>query len=71
MAEHELTILRHIVRGLTTTDIAEKLFFAEGTVRNNITILLDKLDVADRVQAAALAWHHGLVQRGTSDLDSL
>ncbi|HEX3049169.1 MAG TPA: LuxR C-terminal-related transcriptional regulator [Aggregatilineaceae bacterium] len=67
LTERELTTLRYIARGLTAADIAEKLFLAEGTIRNNITILLDKLNVEDKVQAAALAWHHGLVQRGTND----
>lgn len=69
LTERELTILRYIARGLTAADIAEKLFLAEGTIRNNITILLDKLGVDDKAQAAALAWHHGLVHRGTGDLN--
>jgi len=68
LTERELSILRYVARGLTNTDIAEKLFLAEGTVRNNVSAILNKLGVADRTQAAALAWHHGLVQRGTGDL---
>ena len=51
-----------VARGLTNADIAEKLFLAEG-----ISTILDKLGVDDRTQAAALAWHHGLVHRGTND----
>ena len=43
-------------------EIAEKLFLAEG-----ISTIFDKLHVDDRTQAAALAWHHGLVHRGTTD----
>ena len=70
LTKRELIILRHIARGLTNTDIAEKLILAEGTVRNIVSTILNKLGVADRTQAAALAWHHGLVQRGTSDLNS-
>jgi DNA-binding NarL/FixJ family response regulator len=66
----ELTILRYLARGLTNADIADRLTLAEGTVRNNVSIILNKLGVADRTQAAALAWHHGLVHRGTSDLNS-
>jgi len=69
LTERELVILRHIARGLTVADIAEKLFLAEGTIRNNITVLLEKLDVEEKTQAAALAWHHGLVHRGTGDLN--
>jgi len=66
--ERELTILRHIARGLTVADIANKLFLAEGTIRNNITILLDKLNVENKTQAAALAWHYGYVHRGPEAL---
>jgi len=68
LSQRELAILRYIARGLTNTDIAERLALAEGTVRNNVSAILNKLGVADRTQAAALAWHHGLVQRGTDDL---
>jgi two-component system, NarL family, response regulator LiaR len=68
LTERELVILRHIARGLSNPDIAEKLILAEGTVRNNVSTILNKLGVADRTQAAALAWHHGLVQRGTGPL---
>lgn len=67
--DRELTILRYIARGLTNIDIAEKLTLAEGTVRNNVSTILNKLHVADRTQAAALAWHHGLVNRASGHLD--
>jgi DNA-binding NarL/FixJ family response regulator len=70
LTERELTILRYIAHGLTAADIADRLSLAEGTIRNNMTAMLDKLDVEDKAQAAALAWHHGLVQRGTSNLNN-
>jgi NarL family two-component system response regulator LiaR len=68
LSGRELAILRHLARGLTNADIAEELFLAEGTVRNYVSAILNKLGVADRTQAAALAWHHGLVHRGVDDL---
>ncbi|HEX3054110.1 MAG TPA: response regulator transcription factor [Aggregatilineaceae bacterium] len=67
LSARELTILRYIARGFTNPDIAEELSLAEGTVRNNVSTILNKLGVADRTQAAALAWHHGFVQRGIND----
>jgi DNA-binding NarL/FixJ family response regulator len=70
LTSRELDILRYIARGLTNTDIAEKLILAEGTVRNNVSAILNKLGLADRTQAAALAWHHGLVQRGTGPINN-
>lgn len=69
LTERELVILKHMARGLTNADIAEKLHIASGTVRNNVSNILSKLGVSDRTQATALAWHHGLVHRGTDDLD--
>lgn len=71
LSERELTILHYIARGYTNTNIAEELSLAEGTVRNNVSAILNKLGVADRTQAAALAWHHGLIQRSANDLNSL
>ena len=70
LSERELTILKHMARGLTNAHIAEKLHIASGTVRNNVSSILNKLGVADRTQAAALAWHHGLVHRRTTDFSS-
>jgi DNA-binding NarL/FixJ family response regulator len=67
LSERERVILCYVARGWTNTDIAEKLTLAEGTVRNNVSTILNKLGVADRTQAAALAWHHGLVHRVTDD----
>ncbi len=67
LSERELVVLQYIARGLTNADIAEKLFLAEGTVRNYVSTVLNKLGVADRTQAAALAWHHGLVHRAVDE----
>jgi DNA-binding NarL/FixJ family response regulator len=60
LTERELEVLRWLARGLTNEDIAKKLFLSEGTVRNHIGSLVDKLGVSDRTQAAILAIQHGL-----------
>ncbi|GAB5426437.1 MAG: response regulator transcription factor [Crocinitomicaceae bacterium] len=61
LSEREITVLTLLARGLTNSDIATKLHLAEGTVRNIVSVILNKLAVEDRTQATALAWHHGLV----------
>ncbi len=61
LSERELHVLKDIARGFTTHQIAQKLNLSEGTMRNIISVILNKLAVEDRTQAAALAWHHGLV----------
>ncbi len=61
LSNRELDVLRLLARGLSNADIAKRLFLSEGTVRNYVSAVLAKLDVADRTQAAVLALRHGLV----------
>ena len=64
LTEREKDILRLLGAGLSNADIAARLFFSEGTVRNYISSILDKLGVADRTQAAVLALRCGLADLG-------
>ena len=48
----ERDIMRCVARGMDNQEIATELFLAEGTVRNNISRLLDKLKLKDRTQLA-------------------
>jgi len=59
LTEREAEVLRLVARGLNNADIAERLHLSEGTVRNHISVILAKLDVADRTQAAVIAIQHG------------
>jgi len=61
LTERELDVLRLLGKGLSNGDIAGQLFLSEGTVRNYVSAVLSKLQVADRTQAAVLAVKHGLV----------
>ena len=63
LTERETDILRLVAEGQTNQDIAQALFLSEGTVRNYVSQIFAKLDVADRTQAAVIAWRNGLVQR--------
>lgn len=48
----EESILLAVAAGKNNKEIAQELFLSEGTVRNNISRLLEKLDVRDRTQLA-------------------
>lgn len=62
LTEREREVLRYISRGLTNAEIAGALFLSEGTVRNYVSAVLDKLGVEDRTQAAVMALRYGLVE---------
>lgn len=61
LSEREQEVLGLLGRGLSNSVIAEQLYLSEGTVRNYVSAILTKLDVADRTQAAVLAVRHGVV----------
>ena len=64
LTEREKAILRLLGAGLSNADIAARLYFSEGTVRNYISSILEKLGVSDRTQAAILALRCGLTDSG-------
>ena len=61
LTDREKEILKLVSHGMTNADIAQILFLSEGTVRNYVSSILEKLDVDDRTQAAVLALRYGLV----------
>ncbi len=61
LTEREKDFLRLICDGCDNKEIAAKLFLAEGTVRNGISRLLEKLNLKDRTQLAVFAIKNGIV----------
>ena len=51
LTERERDVLRLLARGLNNTDIAERLYLSEGTVRNYVSSIFAKLGVKNRTQA--------------------
>ena len=52
LVEKELEIIGLVAEGLSNKEISSKLFLSEGTVRNYISIILEKLCLRDRTQLA-------------------
>ncbi|WP_214737310.1 response regulator transcription factor [Exiguobacterium sp. s162] len=51
LSQREQEVLKCLAQGLTNQDISEKLFLSMGTVKNYVSRLYDKLDVANRIEA--------------------
>ncbi|MFO0659150.1 MAG: response regulator transcription factor [Polyangiaceae bacterium] len=62
LSARELEVVRLLAAGATNKDIAVALNLAEGTVKNHVTRVLEKLEVDDRTQAAIRARELGLVR---------
>lgn len=61
LTARERSVLTLLAEGQSNKQIAHTLALTEGTVKGYVSHVLDKLDVADRTQAALLAHREGLV----------
>jgi DNA-binding NarL/FixJ family response regulator len=55
LSDREIEVLRWVARGASNKEIAVRLSIAEGTVKNHMTNILEKLSVTDRTSAALKA----------------
>nr|ACR33055.1 response regulator [Actinoplanes garbadinensis] len=60
LSDREQSILRLLGAGLTNAEISRQLFLSAATVKEHVSVILSKLGVANRVQAAVLAYASGL-----------
>ena len=60
LTDREREILELMAQGLRNTDIARRLVLSPGTVRNYVSSIFLKLQVADRAHAIILARRAGL-----------
>lgn len=59
LSEKERKTLKLAADGLTTEQIAEKLFLSKGTVRNYLSSAASKLNAQNRIEAARIARQKG------------
>jgi DNA-binding NarL/FixJ family response regulator len=63
MTEREMDVLRLMAQGWDNQRIADTLNISEGTVKNHVTNLYDKIEVHSRAEAVAWAWQQGLMNK--------
>ena len=61
LTDRERGVLQLIARGRSNKAIASELFLSEGTVKGYVSVILSKLGVEDRTQAALWAVKHGVI----------
>lgn len=60
LTDREVEVLRLVAQGVTNEEIADRLSIAVVTVRSHVSHILDKLHLANRVQATLYALREGL-----------
>jgi DNA-binding NarL/FixJ family response regulator len=61
LTERELEVLQALAHGLSNREIADQLVITEGTVKNHVSSLIEKMSVRDRTQAVLKAQELGLI----------
>lgn len=61
LSEREIETLRLVAQGATNKEIADVLYLSEQTIKNNLSVIFQKLHVNNRAEAAASAIREGLI----------
>lgn len=60
LSDREKEVLMHLGQGLNNKEIGDTLFITEGTVKNHVSNVIQKLGLRDRTQAAIYAVRYGI-----------
>ncbi len=58
ISEKEYQLITLVADGLSNREISETMFLSEGTIRNYLSSILEKLDLRDRTQLAVFYYQH-------------
>ncbi|MCI2746652.1 response regulator transcription factor [Staphylococcus warneri] len=61
LTHKEQVVLREIGNGLSSKDIADKLYLSNGTIRNYTSSIIDKLEAENRFDAWKIATNNGCI----------
>jgi two-component system, NarL family, response regulator len=61
LTAREIAIVELVARGLTNREIQVALSMAEGTLKNHLRHIFDKLDATDRTEATLIAIQRGII----------
>jgi len=61
LTDREVEIVKLISSGLSNKEIGVQLSFSQGTIKNNVSKILEKLEMSDRMQIAIFAIENGIV----------
>ena len=61
LSEREIEILRLVAQGATNKEIADVLYLSEQTIKNNLSVIFQKLHVNNRAEAVVSAIREGLI----------
>lgn len=70
LTKRELEVIKLVGHGHNSATISSQLFISEATVRNHLTSILGKLDLANRFELAVYAFRHRLVELQPADPQS-
>lgn len=63
LSDRELDVLRCMVDGQTTTQMAASLYISENTVKTHVRHIFEKLEVSNRAEAVGKAMQMGLIKK--------
>lgn len=62
LTEREIEILRLVANGLSNDEIATQMYLSPSTVKKNLQLLMQKVQVSNRVMLAVYAFKAGLIE---------